>query len=76
MLNSFFSNVKFEIKNPIYVIINEYDHFANELLSFHPELFPDIISKTVVKDLDALELNNLMDTLQSNYNGYLFAEEI
>lgn len=143
MLNSFFSNVKFEIKNPIYVIIDEYDHFANELLSFQPELFPDIISKTgfvrkwyevlkigtesvvkrifatgvspitldsltsgfniadditrhedfnemmgfthdevkeiinktVVKDLDDLELNNLMDTLQTNYNGYLFAEE-
>lgn len=76
MLNSFFSNVKFEIKNPIYVIINEYDHFANELLSFHPEPFLNIISKTVVKDLDALDINNLMDTLQSNYNGYLFAEEI
>lgn len=76
MLNSFFSNVKFEIKNPIYVIINEYDHFANELLSFPPEPFLNIISKTVVKDLDALDINNLMDTLQSNYNGYLFAEEI
>lgn len=30
----------------IYLIIDEYDHFANELLSFKTELFSDVISKT------------------------------
>ena len=29
----------------IYVIIDEYDHFANELLGFHTEEFKDIVSK-------------------------------
>ena len=29
----------------IYVIIDEYDHFANELLSFHTEQFKDLVSK-------------------------------
>lgn len=30
----------------VYVIIDEYDHFANELLSFRTELFSSIVSKT------------------------------
>ena len=29
----------------IYVIIDEYDHFANELLGFHTEQFKDLVSK-------------------------------
>ena len=29
----------------IYVIIDEYDHFANELLGFHPEEFNNLVSK-------------------------------
>jgi len=29
----------------IYVIIDEYDHFANELLGFHTEHFRDLVSK-------------------------------
>ena len=29
----------------IYVIIDEYDHFANELLSFHTEDFKNLVSK-------------------------------
>ena len=29
----------------IYVIIDEYDHFANELLGFHPEEFKNLVSK-------------------------------
>ena len=29
----------------IYVIIDEYDHFANELLGFHPERFRTLVSK-------------------------------
>jgi len=27
-------------------MIDEYDHFGNELLSFKPELFKDLVSKT------------------------------
>lgn len=46
MLDNFFTSVKYEINKPIYVIIDKYDHFANELLSFKPELFKDLISKT------------------------------
>ena len=30
----------------IYVIIDEYDYFANELLGFHTELFNDLVRKT------------------------------
>ena len=38
----------FKIQKPkekIYVIIDEYDHFANELLGFHPEHFKNLVSK-------------------------------
>ena len=38
----------FYIQKPddkIYVIIDEYDHFANELLGFHPEHFKNLLSK-------------------------------
>ena len=38
----------FKLQKPndkIYVIIDEYDHFANELLGFHPEHFRDLVSK-------------------------------
>ena len=31
--------------NKIYVIIDEYDHFANELLGFHTNQFKDLVSK-------------------------------
>lgn len=58
MFVSFLSVVQFEIDKPVYVIIDEYDHFANELLSFKPELFKDIISKTgfVRKFYEALKI--------------------
>ncbi len=45
-LDYFFAHVNRNIKYPIFVIIDEYDHFANELLSFKPELFKDLVSKT------------------------------
>ena len=32
-------------KDKIYVIIDEYDHFANELLGFNPNQFKDLVSK-------------------------------
>ena len=46
ILNNFL-NI-FEIQKPeekIYVIIDEYDHFANELLSFQTEQFKNLVSK-------------------------------
>ena len=38
----------FKLQKPedkIYVIIDEYDHFANELLGFYPQDFKDLVSK-------------------------------
>ena len=46
IFENFLVRVSGKIQNPIYVIIDEYDHFANELLSFQTELFSDIVSKT------------------------------
>ncbi len=46
IFEDFLSKITNEIKNPVYVIIDEYDHFANELLSFQISLFSEIISKT------------------------------
>ncbi len=143
IFENFLTRVSFQIREPIYVIIDEYDHFANELLSFRTELFSNIISKTgfvrkfyevlkkgtesivkrifmtgvspitldsltsgfnisddltrkasfnemmgftkkevvdlikstVEKPLKESELNELLETLQKNYNGYLFASD-
>jgi len=46
ILDSFFGKIMFKIDKPIYVIIDEYDHFANELLSFRFDLFKESVSKT------------------------------
>ena len=46
MLKSLFEAFKFQkIGEKIYVIIDEYDHFANELLGFAPDKFRDLVSK-------------------------------
>ena len=46
LLNSVFTAFSLQRPNQkIYVIIDEYDHFANELLSFHTEQFKDLVSK-------------------------------
>lgn len=142
VFNSFLSKVSFKINKPIYVVIDEYDHFANELLSFKTDMFEEIISKTgfvrkwyevlkigtesvvkrifatgvspitldsltsgfniasdmtrdsrlngmigfteeevrhlivnvLKKELDRNELDNLVEELRKNYNGYLFSE--
>ena len=42
----FLGAIRNKIDKPLYVIIDEYDHFANELLSFKTDMFSDIISKT------------------------------
>ncbi|MGL5353946.1 MAG: AAA family ATPase, partial [Clostridium sp.] len=46
VFDDFLGEVKYKIDKPIYVIIDEYDHFANELLSFKSDIFSEIISKT------------------------------
>lgn len=142
VLKLFLADVKFKIDKPLYVIIDEYDHFANELLSFKFDMFEEIISKTgfvrkfyealkigtetiidrifatgvspitldsltsgfniasdITRDfrfnemmgfteyevrkliidtletnIDENELNDLIDNLRKNYNGYLFSE--
>ena len=46
MLNSLFEAFKLQKKDEkIYVIIDEYDHFANELLGFQTDKFKDLVSK-------------------------------
>ena len=46
IFNSFLGRVKYQIDKKIYVLIDEYDHFANELLSFQVDTFEETISKT------------------------------
>ena len=46
IFDDFLSKVRMASKTPLYVIIDEYDHFANEMLSFQIDLFSEIISKT------------------------------
>ena len=46
ILNSLFKAFSTQKENEkIYVIIDEYDHFANELLGFHTEHFKNLVSK-------------------------------
>jgi len=45
MLTRFFSKITKYIKNKIYVLIDEYDHFANELLGFQEDLFKTSVSQ-------------------------------
>ena len=46
ILGSIFEAFREQRRNEkIYVIIDEYDHFANELLGFYPENFKNLVSK-------------------------------
>ena len=46
IMNNLFKSFLLQKKDgKIYVIIDEYDHFANELLGFHKEQFKDLVSK-------------------------------
>ena len=46
IMNNLFKSFLLQKKDgKIYVIIDEYDHFANELLGFHTEQFKDLVSK-------------------------------
>ncbi|GAA0178949.1 ATP-binding protein [Clostridium sediminicola] len=46
VFEDFLGDITYKIDKPLYVIIDEYDHFANELLSFKTDMFSEIISKT------------------------------
>lgn len=46
IFSTFLVEVKAQIKGSIYVLIDEYDHFANELLSFQADVFEEVVSKT------------------------------
>ena len=46
LLGSLFQAFRFQKENErIYVIIDEYDHFANELLGFNTEEFKNLVAK-------------------------------
>ncbi len=45
LLAEFFQKIEYEINGPLYIIIDEYDHFANELLGFNLDLFQNTVSK-------------------------------
>ncbi len=44
IIRDFFESAKRRLNRPIYLLIDEYDHFANELLSFNLELFKKSIT--------------------------------
>jgi hypothetical protein len=46
MLNGLLNAVETETQASVYVVIDEYDHFANELLSFQIDLFKESVSRT------------------------------
>jgi hypothetical protein len=46
IFRSFLAEVRSKINGGLYVLIDEYDHFANELLSFQVDVFEEVISKT------------------------------
>ncbi|NSW92786.1 MAG: AAA family ATPase [Firmicutes bacterium] len=90
IMEDFFTNVKSKIDKPIYVIIDEYDHFANELLSFQFDLFKQSVSntgfvrkwyevlkkqtKTIVKRIFATGVSPI--TLDSLTSGFNIADDI
>jgi hypothetical protein len=46
MLDGLLNTVEAETQTPVYVVIDEYDHFANELLSFRIDLFKESVSRS------------------------------
>lgn len=44
-MSYFIGKMRNRLHSPIYIIIDEYDQFANELLSFHFEDFHNVVSK-------------------------------
>ncbi len=46
LMKEFLRNVKEKTDKTIYLLIDEYDHFANELLAFRMDLFKELVSRT------------------------------
>jgi hypothetical protein len=46
MLEFFLGSMQNILDKPLYVVIDEYDHFANELLSFQTDLFKESVSQS------------------------------
>lgn len=46
IFEDFMTKIITKIDKPVFVLIDEYDHFANELLSFQFDMFRDSVSKT------------------------------
>lgn len=46
IFNSFITSIAYSLENKVYVLVDEYDHFANELLSFQVDTFEETVSKT------------------------------
>jgi hypothetical protein len=46
LLEKFFRFIENKLNDPIYAVIDEYDHFANELLSFRIDMFKESVSRT------------------------------
>jgi len=46
LMKAFLGKVKEKTDKKIYLLIDEYDHFANELLAFRIDLFKDLVSRT------------------------------
>jgi len=90
IFEDFITKISYIIDKPVYVIIDEYDHFANELLSFQIELFKKTISQTgfvrkwyevlkkatetVVKRIFATGISPI--TLDSLTSGFNIADDI
>ena len=90
ILEDFFTDIKHKINKPVYVLIDEYDHFANELLSFQFDLFRNSVSnigfvrkwyevlkkqtKTIVNRIFATGVSPI--TLDSLTSGFNIADNI
>ncbi len=46
IFDSFLTKLRSVLDGKIYVLIDEYDHFANELLSFQVDTFEEVVSQT------------------------------
>jgi hypothetical protein len=90
MLDGLLNAVKTKTQAPVYVVIDEYDHFANELLSFRIDMFKESVSKTgfvrkwfeVLKDHTATSVERIFATgvspvtLDSLTSGFNIASDI
>jgi len=69
IFNSFLGDVSDKINSRIYVMIDEYDHFANELLSYQADVFEETVSRTgfVRKWYEALKIGTDNGLVQRIY---------